>query len=57
MYVCMYVRTESVFSVCVDSTGTLTCSGGEDDQAFVWSATDGSVNFQCPGGWNSDLVS
>lgn len=39
----------SVFSVSVNESGTLACSGGEDDQALVWKVADGSKVFQCQG--------
>lgn len=44
-----YHNAGSVFSVSVDETGSLACSGGEDDQALVWRVADGSVVFQCHG--------
>lgn len=39
----------SVFSVSVDQSGMIACSGGEDDQGLVWKTSDGSVLFQCQG--------
>ena len=40
---------DSVFSVSVDGSGTLACSGGKDDQGMVWKVADGSIAFKCQG--------
>lgn len=39
----------AVFSVSLHPSGELACSGGEDDKAFVWRVTDGTVVFECQG--------
>ena len=40
---------DSVYSVSVDGSGTIACSGGKDDQGLVWKVADGSLLFQCGG--------
>lgn len=37
----------AVFSVSI--SGSVVCSGGEDDIAFVWTTVDGSLLFECQG--------
>ena len=39
----------SVFSVSVQPSGELACSGGEDDKAYVWKVSNGSILFECGG--------
>ena len=39
----------SVFSVSLDPSNSLACSGGEDDKAFVWRTSDASVVMECTG--------
>ena len=38
-----------MYSVSVDGSGTIACSGGKDDQGLVWKVADGSLLFQCGG--------
>ena len=40
----------AVFCVCIDPrTSQLVASGGEDDKAYVWKASDGEVLMECTG--------
>jgi len=39
----------SVFSVSLHPSSELACSGGEDDKAFIWRVSDGSVVCECGG--------
>ncbi|RZB39155.1 WD40 domain containing protein [Asbolus verrucosus] len=55
-------HTKSVFSSDLTKDGQLAVTGGEDDNAFVWSTTSGEIIFECTGhkdsvtavGFNSD---
>lgn len=40
---------ESVFTVTVNSSGTLIASGGEDDMGYLWEASSGKVVLECSG--------
>lgn len=43
-------HTDSVFSVNIDpKSNNLVISGGQDDKAYVWSATNGEVLLNCTG--------
>ena len=39
----------SVFSVSTDPSGTLACSGGQDDRGIIWKIADGSLVMECNG--------
>ena len=40
----------AVFCVCIDPmTSQLVASGGEDDKAYVWKASNGEVLLECSG--------
>lgn len=43
------LHRDSVYSVSVDGSGSLACSGGKDDRGLVWKVADGSVLFHCNG--------
>ena len=42
-------HTGSVFCVNLDPSANMVVTGGEDDKAFVWKASDGEVMFECTG--------
>lgn len=47
-------HSNSVTTCDVNSDGQLAVSGGEDDRAYVWNTSDGTVKFECSG--HSDTV-
>jgi WD40 repeat protein len=42
-------HSKSVFCCDLSRDGQIAVTGGEDDNAYVWSTTDGSVVFECTG--------
>lgn len=40
---------KSVFTVTLNSTGSLAASGGEDDMAYMWDTSYGEVILECTG--------
>lgn len=48
---CMFLFADSVFTARIDyNTCDLVITGGQDDTAYVWSASSGETKFQCDGG-------
>lgn len=50
------LHSKSVFCCSLSVDSSLAASGGEDDKAFVWSTTDGSLKFECTGHQDSVIV-
>lgn len=49
--ICMFLFADSVFTARIDNnTCDLVITGGQDDTAYVWSASSGETKFQCDGG-------